>query len=290
MGSDFLACACAQARERVAEARRLVDDEALRARAAARPAPPSLAAALRTPPAGDVAVIAELKRASPSRGQMAWIPDPAAHAGAYAAGGAAAVSVLTEPTHFHGTLADLEVVADAVDVPVLRKDFVVDAYQVAEARAAGAAAVLLIVAALDDEALAALLAAAWDAGLDALVEVHDVAEAERAAAALAAAGQRAAARPAIVGVNARDLATLEVDPDRFAACAHALPADALTVAESGVAGPDGVARARAAGADAVLVGEHLATAADPAAAVRSLVGSAGTPGRAGDPPQREEAR
>lgn len=260
---SFLESACADAHARVAEARRLVPLPALVAQAKARPAVPSLAAALSGP---GVAVIAEVKRASPSRGHLAWIPDPAAHAGAYAAGGAAAISVLTEPVHFHGTLADLAAVTAAVRVPVLRKDFLVADYQVWEARRAGAAAVLLIVAALDDETLLALLRTTSAAGMEALVEVHDIADAARAGQALEAAGLARG----VVGVNARDLTTLEVDPDRFAACVDALPAGAVAVAESGVRTPARVRAAGQAGADAVLVGEHLATAADPRAATLAL--------------------
>jgi indole-3-glycerol phosphate synthase len=269
--SGFLERACAQAHERVAEARRLVPIEELRASAA--PQVPSFARALAGP---GVSVIAELKRASPSKGHLAWVPDPAARALAYASGGPAAISVLTEPAHFHGTLADLSAVAVGVGVPALRKDFVVDPYQVWEARRAGAAAVLLIVAALDDDALPALLDEAAGAGLDALVEVHDVAEAERAGAAYAAA---VAPPRAVVGVNARDLSTLRIDPDRFAACVDALPPGSLTVSESGIAGPDDVRRAARAGADAVLVGEHLVTAEDPETAVRALVAAGADPER-----------
>jgi indole-3-glycerol phosphate synthase len=260
--SGFLARASAEAHDRVAEALRLVPLAELR-RAPVAPVP-SLHAALSAP---GVRIIAEIKRASPSRGHLAWVPDPAAQAAAYARGGAAAISVLTEPAHFHGTLADLSAVVAAVDVPVIRKDFVVDPYQVWEARRAGAAALLLIVAALDDDALVALLEQTAAAGLDALVEVHDVAEATRAAAAYTAASR---APRAIVGVNARDLATLEVDPGRFAACVEALPAGAIAVAESGVHGAEQVSAAGAAGADAVLVGEHVVTSAEPEAAVRRL--------------------
>lgn len=261
--SGFLEQACDEARARVAEASRLVPLAALRG--APAPPPRPLAPALAGP---GVAVIAEIKRASPSRGHLAWVPDPAPRAHAYVAGGAAAVSVLTEPAHFRGTLADLTAVAAAVGVPVLRKDFVVDAYQVWEARAAGASAVLLIVAALDDDALAGLIGEVADAGLDALVEVHDEAEAARAGRAFAAA--RYPDVP-VVGVNARDLSSLRVDPGRFAACVGALPDGALSIAESGVASPEDVVRAAEAGADAVLVGEHLVTHPDPEAAVRALV-------------------
>ncbi|MGH8900223.1 MAG: indole-3-glycerol phosphate synthase TrpC [Egibacteraceae bacterium] len=267
--SGFLTKVCAEARTRVAEAARHEPFETLRARALERPAPPGFAAALVS---DGVAVIAEVKRASPSRGQLASIPDPIALAHRYAEGGASAVSVLTEPTHFAGRLDDLAGIAAAVSLPVLRKDFVVDPYQVFEARAAGAAAVLLIVAALGQPDLTGLLVAAGQAGLDALVEVHDQDEAERAVQAHRTAGT---GWPLVIGVNARDLVTLTVDPDRFEAVRGWLPEDAITVAESGVRGPADVRRLADLGADAVLVGEHVATAAAPAAAVRALV-EAGT--------------
>jgi len=242
---------------------------------------PSLAAALAAPGLG---VVAEVKRASPSRGPIAPIPDAPTLAAAYTAGGAAAVSVLTEPRWFGGDLGDLVAVAGRVDVPVLRKDFVVDVYQVAEARAAGAAAVLLMVAALPVRALAGLLAACGDLGLEALIEVHDDAEAALAAEVIdTVLGER----PVAVGVNARDLATLAVDPDRFAAVRASLPPTALAVSESGIRGPADAARAAALGADAVLVGEHVASAPDPAAAVAALVtagaGRQPAPGPAADP-------
>jgi indole-3-glycerol phosphate synthase len=275
--SGFLAQACAEARARVAEASRLVPLPVLQR--ADAPGAVSLHTALSAP---GVSVIAEVKRASPSRGHLAWVPDPAALGAAYADGGAAAISVLTEPAHFRGTIGDLAQVAAAVPVPVIRKDFVVDAYQVWEARRAGAAAVLLIVAALDDRTLAGLLDEVTAAGLDALVEVHDRDEAARAGAAYAAAANPP---PAVVGVNARDLTTLQVDPDRFAACVDALPDGALAVAESGVAGAVDVARAAAAGARAVLVGEHVVTSAEPAAAVRRLVEA----GAAAEPPRQRSA-
>jgi indole-3-glycerol phosphate synthase len=262
--SDFLAEACAAAGERVEQARAAVPPADLRARALAVPAPVSLASAL----AGSrVAVIAEVKRASPSRGPIADIPDPAGLAGAYARGGAAAVSVLTEPRWFSGSLDDLRAVRASVDVPVLRKDFVVDAYQVWEAREAGAAAVLLIVAALSPQQLKELLAVTAEAGLEAVIEVHDADEARGAADAAASAGVE---RP-VIGVNARDLVSLQLDPDRFAEVRESLPDAAVAVAESGVTGPDDVRRLAGLGADAVLVGEHVARADDPSAAVAELV-------------------
>jgi indole-3-glycerol phosphate synthase len=205
-------------------------------------------------------VIAEVKRRSPSKGDIRINLDPAALAAAYAAGGASAVSVLTEPRHFAGSPDDLLAVRAAVDLPVLRKDFVTSRYQVWEARAWGADAVLLIVAAVDPSALRALLDEAAEAGLDALVEVHTLAEAEVAAGAGAT----------LVGVNARDLATLEVDPDRFAALRQALPSGTVLVAESGIRDAAGVQTAAQAGADAVLVGEALVRADDPAKAVHAL--------------------
>lgn len=250
--------------------------------ASARPLAQVREAALERPPAASLAaalssdalaVIAEVKRASPSRGALAEIPDPAALASAYVAGGAAAVSVLTEPRWFRGSLDDLAAVCGAVNVPVVRKDFVVTPYQVWEARAAGAAAVLLIVAALDDAELLELRAEANEAGLETLVEVHDAAEAARAGRAAA----EGAPAPLVVGVNARDLATLDVDPERFALLRAALPEGAVTVAESGIRGAADVSRLRALGADAVLVGELVATADDPQAAVRALVTQGATP-------------
>lgn len=269
----FLDRACAAARERVVNAVASRPTAAVREGALATPTPPSFAAALGGP---GVAVIAEVKRSSPSRGLLAPIPDPAGLALAYATGGAAAVSVLTEPQWFSGSLDDLAAVAATAGIPALRKDFIVDAHQLWEAREAGAAAALLIVAALPDPALAELLAVADAAGLDTLVEVHDADEVARAIAAAAAA---ATGRRLVIGVNARDLTTLEVDPGRFAALRAALqdapahPAQAFTVAESGVRDAGDVTRFAALGADAVLVGEHLATAPDPRAAVADLVGA-----------------
>lgn len=265
--SNFLRQVCAEALERVADDIEHEDDADLRRRALATPPPPYFADAL----AGEgIAVITEVKRASPSRGHMADIADPAALARAYVAGGAAVISVLTEPAHFEGSLDDLVEVAASVAVPVLRKDFIVDAYQVWQARAAGAAAVLLIVAALDDDALPELMGAADEAGLDCLVETHSAEEILRAVAAhdIAATGRRL-----VLGVNARDLTTLEVDRDHIARVREHvdLPLGALLVAESGIRGPDDVAAYAAVGADAVLVGEHVATTADPASAVRALV-------------------
>lgn len=198
-------------------------------------------------------VIAEVKRASPSRGAIAEIADPAALARTYAASGASTISVLTEQRRFKGSLADLAAVRAAVDVPVLRKDFVSTAYQVLEARAAGADLVLLIVAALPDEQLRPLLTLVHDLRMTALVETHDEREVDRALAA----GAR------LVGVNARDLDTFELDRGLFGRVAGRIPAGVVKVAESAVRTAEDVAAYRAAGADVVLVGEALVTG-DPA--------------------------
>jgi indole-3-glycerol phosphate synthase len=271
---SFLARAVADARsdaERRAE--RLPLDE-LRAAAAGLPAVRGLEAAVRRGPNGP-RVIAEVKRRSPSKGDIRIDLDPAALAAAYAAGGASAVSVLTEPRHFAGSPEDLLAVRSAVDLPVLRKDFLTTAYQVWEARAWGADAVLLIVAALAPAALRDLLNETAAAGLDALVEVHTVAEAEVATDAGAS----------LVGVNARDLTTLEVDPNRFAEVRRRLPAGTVLVAESGISDRAGVQAAADAGADAVLVGEALVRAANPTTAVRQLLTSSDWRSEIDRPPQ-----
>ena len=207
-------------------------------------------------------VIAEVKRRSPSKGDLAEIADPAALARQYAAGGAAAVSVLTEERRFGGSLDDLRAVRAAVDVPVLRKDFIVDGYQVVEARAAGADLVLLIVAALDDDELRRLHDQARGLGMAVLVEVHDEAETERAVALGAE----------LLGVNARNLKTLEIDQDVFGRLAPLIPDDRVKVAESGIFGPVDVKRHVAEGARAVLVGEALVKDGDPEGAVRAMTG------------------
>ena len=213
--------------------------------------------ALRGP---DVAVIAEVKRRSPSAGTLAEIPEPAALASTYQAGGADMVSVLTEPTWFHGSLQDLQHVRQAVTVPVLRKDFIVDEYQIVEACAAGADAILLIVAALPGDELPRLLKVVHQWQMSALVEVHDESEAARAADA----GAR------IIGVNARNLDTLQVDPETFARVVHEIPDQAIKVAESGLHSPDDVAKAVHAGADAVLVGQALVQSSNPAGLIKAM--------------------
>jgi indole-3-glycerol phosphate synthase len=207
-------------------------------------------------------VIAEVKRRSPSKGALADIPDPAALATAYAKGGAAAISVLTEERRFGGSLDDLRTVRAAVDVPLLRKDFIVETYQLVEARAAGADLALLIVAALDDDDLRRLHDEARELGLTVLVEVHDEAEVERAMALDAE----------LIGVNSRNLKTLAVDPDVFGRLAPQIHGDVVRVAESGISGVADVQRFVAEGAGAVLVGEALVRDGDPEAAVRAMTG------------------
>ena len=205
-------------------------------------------------------VIAEVKRRSPSRGALADIPDPAELARAYARGGATAISVLTEERRFGGSLADLVAVRAAVETPLLRKDFVVTDYQLLEARAAGADLVLLIVAALESDELGRLYDAARELGLTPLVEVHDEAETERALTLGAE----------LVGVNARNLKTLVVDPGTFGRLAPLAGPDTVLVAESGISGVDDARRFLVEGARAVLVGEALVKDGDPEAAVRAL--------------------
>ena len=208
-----------------------------------------------------VAVIAEVKRASPSKGALAAIADPAALAADYEAGGAAVISVLTEGSRFGGSLEDLAAVRDVVQVPLLRKDFVVSSYQLWEARAYGADLVLLIVAALEQNALVSLVERATSIGMVPLVEVHSKDELSRAVDAGAQ----------VIGVNARNLATLEVDRSIFSRLAPQIPDEVIKVAESGVRGPHDLLAYAAAGADAVLVGESLVTGKDPRSAVADLV-------------------
>lgn len=228
---------------------------------AARPAK-DVMAALREPGIG---VIAEVKRASPSRGELANIADPAKLARAYADGGARIISVLTEERRFNGSLDDLDAVRAAVSIPVLRKDFIVGPYQIHEARAHGADMLLLIVAALEQSALVSMLERTESLGMTALVEVHTEEEADRALQAGAS----------VIGVNARDLKTLEVDRDCFARIAPGLPSKVIRIAESGVRGTADLLAYAGAGADAVLVGEGLVTSGDPRSAVADLV-TAGT--------------
>lgn len=211
-------------------------------------------------PADNVKIIAEVKRASPSRGDLAAIPDPALQARLYEQGGASAISVLTEGRRFKGSLADLEAVQAAVSLPVLRKDFIATEYQVLEARAAGADLVLLIVAALAQDQLARLHALTLELGMTPLVETHSADEVARAADV----GAR------LVGVNARDLSTFELDRDLFGRLAERIPADAVKIAESAVLAPADVAHYRQSGADVVLIGEALVTG-DPIATLGAFL-------------------
>jgi indole-3-glycerol phosphate synthase len=237
---------------------RVMPLEAVKAKAAKRDRIIDGVAALRR---DAVTVIAEVKRSSPSRGELASINDPAGLAREYESGGAAAISVLTERRRFNGSLEDLEAVRRAVGIPLLRKDFVYSSYQLWEALAYGADLVLLIVAALDQSALVSLVERAQSLGLTPLVEVHDEAEVVRAVDAGAQ----------VIGVNARNLRTLEVDRSVFARLAPRVPSGIVKVAESGVRGPHDLIAYASAGADAVLVGEGLVTEKDPRQAVADLV-------------------
>jgi indole-3-glycerol phosphate synthase len=217
--------------------------------AAARAQTPALDALAALAPADSVKILAEIKRASPSRGALAAITDPAALAVSYETGGASAISVLTEGRRFHGSLTDLEQVRAAVSIPLLRKDFIGSPYQVLEARAAGADLVLLIVAALDQTTLISLHDFIRELGMTALVETHSGDEVSRALDIGAS----------LVGVNARDLSTFELDQNLFGTLADKIPSGVIRVAESAVQTAADVAHYRAAGADVVLVGEALVT-------------------------------
>ena len=210
---------------------------------------PALDARAALAPAERVKIIAEVKRASPSRGNLAAIPDPALQASLYEKGGASAISVLTEQRKFKGSLADLEAVKQRVALPVLRKDFIATPYQVLEARASGADLVLLIVAALEQPLLRQLHELVLQLGMTPLVETHSREELDRA-------GDLGAT---LIGVNARNLSTFELDRDLFGSLAEHFPADAIKIAESAVLAPADVAHYRADGADVVLVGEALVT-------------------------------
>lgn len=253
----FLTDTIAEVRRRLE--RQPLDEAGLMALVLGMPPPRGFVGALWS--AETPAVIAEVKRSSPSAGAIS-AADPAATARAYEAGGAAAVSVLTEPIHFDGSLADLRAVHHATTIPVLRKDFLLHPSQVMEARVAGADAVLLIAEALGPKELDAMLGAAEDLGLGALVEAHEEEGLERAIASDAKA----------VGVNARDLETLDVDAERALRLLRSIPGDRVAVLESGISTRDQVERAVEAGARAVLVGEALLRAEDPGAALRGLRG------------------
>jgi indole-3-glycerol phosphate synthase len=248
----------------LSETRRRVDElkrrrRALEAGAAEQAPAPPFAAALRR---SDVAIIAEVKRRSPSRGAINVDLSPGRQAAAYRAGGAAAISVLTEPHHFGGSAEDLVAARSAVRVPVLKKDFHIDSIQLVEARALGASAVLLIARALDPRALGDLVSEAVALGLEALIEVRAEAELERAVSTDAS----------VIGVNTRDLESLVMDFAVTERLLPLIPSGRVAIAESGVASRGDVERVAACGGDAVLVGSALSTAADPAAAVRALTG------------------
>jgi len=253
--SDFLAKVVAESRERAAAGKRERPEAELRALVAAMPPVTSLLAALSFP---GRRFIAEVKRASPSKGDIGPIADPAALAASYEAGGAAAISVLTEPAHFKGSLADLRVVRLKIRAPILRKDFLVDPWQAWEARVAGADAALLIVAALPGERLREMASALAEAGLEALVEVHDDAELE---ASLECGAP-------IIGVNSRNLKTLAVDLAVAERLGARIPRGVTGVAESGIKTTSDVERLAAAGFRAFLVGEALVASGDPARTLR----------------------
>ncbi|GAB3599184.1 indole-3-glycerol phosphate synthase TrpC [Microbacterium tumbae] len=241
--------------ERRALTRSLADvEKAALSRPAARDAVVALA------PAARVKIIAEVKRASPSRGALAEIPDPAHQASLYETGGASAISVLTEERRFGGSLADLEAVTARVGLPVLRKDFIATPYQVLEARAAGADLALLIVAGLEPRVLTELFSLITELGMTPLVETHSADE-------VAAAVDLGAP---LIGVNARDLKTLELDRDLFGRLVDGIPDGTTRIAESAVLSPADVAHYRAAGADVVLIGEALVTG-DPVASLQSFL-------------------
>lgn len=248
----------------VAAREAVLDFAAVKAAAAAAPPALDAAAALLE---SSIGVIAEVKRASPSKGALADIADPAELAAAYQAGGARIISVLTEERRFHGSLADLDAVRKAVTIPVLRKDFIVGPYQIHEARAHGADVILLIVAALEQQALASLIDRTESLGMTALVEVHTEEEANRALEAGAK----------VIGVNARNLKTLEVDKNTFGRIAPGLPTETIKIAESGVRGTADLLAYAGAGADAVLVGEGLVSSGDPRKAVADLVNAGAHP-------------
>jgi indole-3-glycerol phosphate synthase len=214
-----------------------------------------------------LSVIAEVKRSSPSKGALAEILDPADLALSYQAGGATAVSVLTESRKFGGSLADLAAVRSAVNIPILRKDFMVDEYQIFEARAYGADIVLLIVAALSDQQLSEYFALAKSLGMQVLVETHTLDEVERALLL----------DPEIIGVNARDLTTLKIDLEAFDRLAKAIPQGIVKVAESGITSLQDVISYRNSGAEAILVGEALVKDGDPAQMIQNFINRADTP-------------
>ncbi len=262
--SNVLDTILARKADEVVERRRTRPLAQLRETAGMQPPARGFADAIRRKHAsGAPAVIAEIKKASPSRGTIRADYDPAAIARSYEAAGAACLSVLTDIEYFQGCDAHLQQARTACALPVLRKDFIVDEYQVVEARALGADCILLIVAALDDMRLADLSVSAMELGLDVLVEVHDLDELERALQVPAP----------LLGINNRNLRTFEVSLETTLALREAVPHDRILVTESGIAGPADVARMRAAGVDTFLVGEAFMREADPGGALRRLFGA-----------------
>jgi indole-3-glycerol phosphate synthase len=261
--SDVLARILATKAEEVAAAKHVRAIAEVETAARAAPPPRDFIGAMRTKIAGGrPAIIAEIKKASPSRGVLRADFDPASIAAAYERGGAACLSVLTDATYFQGGPAHLAAARRACGLPVLRKDFIVDEYQIAEARAMGADAILLIVAALDDAQLAGLEARAHALGLAVLVEVHAAAELDRALALTTP----------LIGINNRNLRTFDVTLATTFDLLPRVPADRIVVTESGILGPADVAAMRARGVDAFLVGETLMRAGDPGAALAMLIG------------------
>ena len=248
-------------RERVAEQKASEPAASIKSAVRNQEPPRDFAGALR---GGDISLIAEVKRASPSKGLLSPNLDAASLARAYSASGAAAISVLTEPHYFHGSFADLDATRAAVDLPLLCKDFIVDRYQVYKARAHGADAVLLITAVLTRSHLRALLDATHALGMTALIEVHNRDELEKALEL----------SPGVIGVNNRNLGTFDVDLETTFSLRPLIPAGVVVVSESGIRSRDDVVRLEEAGVDAILVGEALVTSPDPAAKISGLMGRA----------------
>ena len=256
--------------ERILETKRAELEESRKARpldevvAAASQAPPALSLAEAVGQAG-IQIVAEVKKASPSKGIIREDFDPVAIATAYAGGGAAAISVLTDSEYFQGSLEYLRAIREKVAVPLLRKDFIIDTYQVFEARAAGADAILLILAALSDEEAEPLAAVAEQLGMDVLWEVHNIEEMHRVAGF----------SPAVVGINNRDLKTFEVSLETTRGLLPEVPADAVVISESGFFKREELEMMSGWGVDGFLIGEGLMRAEDPGAALRGLLSAPG---------------